>query len=101
SQPSDLASAAGGVDFDGSDGELPKIREALGVSVVPTMLAGVKAFVVTPRGIAPRHRDGREQRKPEGVPAVSWAGWVSNPAGPSHWSRSLSSSSPGGCWPST
>jgi len=37
--------------------ELPKIREALGVSVAPTRLAGVKAFVVTPRVIAPRNRD--------------------------------------------
>src|SRR6266404_3679172 len=37
--------------------ELPRIREALGVSVAPTTLAGVKAFVVTPRVIAPRNRD--------------------------------------------
>jgi epsilon-lactone hydrolase len=37
--------------------ELPKIREALGVSVAPTTLAGVKAFIVTPRVIAPRNRD--------------------------------------------
>ena len=37
--------------------ELPKIREALGVSVAPTTLAGVKAFVVTPKVIAPRNRD--------------------------------------------
>jgi epsilon-lactone hydrolase len=37
--------------------ELPKLREALGVSVVPTTLAGVKAFVVTPKVIAPRNRD--------------------------------------------
>jgi monoterpene epsilon-lactone hydrolase len=37
--------------------ELPKLREALGVTVVPATIAGVKAFIVTPRAIAPRNRD--------------------------------------------
>ena len=37
--------------------ELPKIREALGVTVTPTSLAGVKAFVVTPKQIPPRNRN--------------------------------------------
>ena len=36
---------------------LPKIREALGVTVQPTTIAGVKAFIVTPKVIPPRNRD--------------------------------------------
>ena len=32
---------------------LPKIREALGVTVQPTTIAGVKAYIVTPKVIAP------------------------------------------------
>ena len=35
---------------------LPQLREALGVTVEPTTLAGVKAFTVTPRAIPPGHR---------------------------------------------
>jgi monoterpene epsilon-lactone hydrolase len=37
--------------------ELPKLREALGVTVVPIDLAGVKAFAVTPKTIPPRNRN--------------------------------------------
>ena len=36
---------------------LPQLREALGVTVESTTLAGVKAFIVTSGSIAPRHRD--------------------------------------------
>src|SRR5687767_8949249 len=36
---------------------LPRLREALGVTVEPTTIAGVKAFIVTPATIPPRHRD--------------------------------------------
>ena len=36
---------------------LPPIREALGVTVQPTTIAGVKAFIVIPKTIAPRNRD--------------------------------------------
>ena len=32
---------------------LPKLREALGVTVEPTMIGGVKAFIVTPKAILP------------------------------------------------
>jgi acetyl esterase/lipase len=32
---------------------LPKLRAALGVTVEPTIIAGVKAFIVTPKSIAP------------------------------------------------
>jgi len=35
---------------------LPAIREALGVTVEPTVIAGVKAYIVTPATIAPRNR---------------------------------------------
>lgn len=35
---------------------LPQLREALGVTVEPTTLAGVKAFIVTPRSIPLRNR---------------------------------------------
>jgi len=35
---------------------LPQLREALGVTVKPTTLAGVKAFTVTPRSIPLRNR---------------------------------------------
>jgi epsilon-lactone hydrolase len=37
--------------------QLPALREALGVSVVPTKIAGVKAFILTPRTLAPRNHD--------------------------------------------
>jgi epsilon-lactone hydrolase len=36
---------------------LPKIREALGVTVEPTTLAGVGAFIVTPKSTPPSNRD--------------------------------------------
>jgi len=36
---------------------LPKVREALGVSVEPTTIAGVKAFIVTPKSIPLGNRD--------------------------------------------
>jgi len=36
---------------------LPQLRDTLGVAVEATTLAGVKAFIVTPRSIPPRHRD--------------------------------------------
>jgi monoterpene epsilon-lactone hydrolase len=36
---------------------LPKLREALGVTVEPTTIAGVKAFIVTPKSIPPSNRD--------------------------------------------
>jgi monoterpene epsilon-lactone hydrolase len=36
---------------------LPKIREALGVTVQATTIAGVKAFIVTPKVVLPRNRD--------------------------------------------
>jgi epsilon-lactone hydrolase len=36
---------------------LPAIREALGVTVEPTTIDGVKAFVVTPKAIPPRNRN--------------------------------------------
>jgi monoterpene epsilon-lactone hydrolase len=37
--------------------DLPQIREALGVIVQPTTIAGVKAFLVTPKAVSPRNRD--------------------------------------------
>jgi acetyl esterase/lipase len=37
--------------------ELPQLRETLGVTVQPTTIAGVKAFLVTPKAIPPRNRD--------------------------------------------
>jgi monoterpene epsilon-lactone hydrolase len=36
---------------------LPKVREALGVTVEPSTMAGVKVFVAMPRSIAPANRD--------------------------------------------
>jgi acetyl esterase/lipase len=36
---------------------LPKIREALGVIVQPTTIAGVQAFIVTPKAIPSHNRD--------------------------------------------
>jgi acetyl esterase/lipase len=36
---------------------LPKLRQSLGVTVEPTMLGNVKAFIVTPKTIPPRNRD--------------------------------------------
>lgn len=36
---------------------LPQIREALGVTVRPTTIAGVKAFIVTPMAIPSQNRD--------------------------------------------
>jgi monoterpene epsilon-lactone hydrolase len=36
---------------------LPRLREALGVTVEPTSISGVKAFVVTPKVIADPNRD--------------------------------------------
>ena len=36
---------------------LPKLREALGVTVEPTTIAGVKAFIVTPGSIPAGNRD--------------------------------------------
>ena len=36
---------------------LPKLREALGVTVEPVVIGGVKAFVVTPKVIAARNRN--------------------------------------------
>jgi acetyl esterase/lipase len=36
---------------------LPKLCETLGVSVQPTVIAGVKAFIVTPKAIPENHRD--------------------------------------------
>lgn len=35
---------------------LPKLREALGVTVEPTTIAGVNAFIVTPKVIPPQNR---------------------------------------------
>jgi acetyl esterase/lipase len=35
---------------------LPKLREALGVTVQPATMAGVKVFIVTPKSIAPQNR---------------------------------------------
>jgi monoterpene epsilon-lactone hydrolase len=35
---------------------LPKLREALGVTVQPTTMAGVKVFIVTPKSIPPQHQ---------------------------------------------
>jgi monoterpene epsilon-lactone hydrolase len=37
--------------------QLPKIRQEFGVTVVPTTIAGVKAFIVTPKVIPARNRD--------------------------------------------
>ena len=36
---------------------LPRLREALGVTVEPTSISGVKAYVVTPKVIADPNRD--------------------------------------------
>jgi acetyl esterase/lipase len=36
---------------------LPKLREALGVTVQPATMAGVKVFIVTPKSMAPQNRD--------------------------------------------
>src|SRR5215204_2941321 len=36
---------------------LPKLRETLGVTVEPTTIAGVKAFIVTPKLIPPENRE--------------------------------------------
>lgn len=36
---------------------LPRIREALGVTVEPTAIAGVKAFTVSPKSVAPINQD--------------------------------------------
>jgi len=36
---------------------LPKIREALGVTVEPTILGGVRCFMVTPKSIPPSNRN--------------------------------------------
>jgi len=36
---------------------LPKLREALGVTVEPTTIAGVKAFIVAPKVISPRNQE--------------------------------------------
>ena len=36
---------------------LPQLREALGVTVEPTRIGGVKAFTVTPRSVPPGNRD--------------------------------------------
>ena len=36
---------------------LPKLRETLGVTVNPTTIAGVKAFIVAPHSITPRNHD--------------------------------------------
>jgi epsilon-lactone hydrolase len=36
---------------------LPAIREALGVTVQPTTISGVKAFIVTPKVILPHNHD--------------------------------------------
>jgi epsilon-lactone hydrolase len=36
---------------------LPRLREALGVAVEPTTIAGVKAFIVTPKAISANNRD--------------------------------------------
>ena len=41
----------------GTLADLPRIRDALGVTVQPITLAGVKAFIVTPRVIPERNRD--------------------------------------------
>jgi len=37
--------------------ELPHLREALGVTVVPSAIGGVKVFLVTPKAIPARNRD--------------------------------------------
>lgn len=37
--------------------ELPKLRDALGVTVQPTVIAGVKAFIVSPKSIPARNRN--------------------------------------------
>lgn len=36
---------------------MPKLREALGVTVEPTTIAGVKAFIVAPKSVPPGNRD--------------------------------------------
>jgi monoterpene epsilon-lactone hydrolase len=36
---------------------LPKLREALGVTVQPATMAGVKVFIVAPKSMAPQNRD--------------------------------------------
>jgi acetyl esterase/lipase len=36
---------------------LPKLRETLGVTVQPTKIGGVNAFIVTPRTVPPRNRN--------------------------------------------
>ena len=36
---------------------LPKLRDALGVTVTPDTIAGVKVFIVTPKTVPPRNRD--------------------------------------------
>ena len=41
----------------GTVASLPKVREALGVTVEPTTMGGVKAFIVTPKSVPPRNRD--------------------------------------------
>jgi acetyl esterase/lipase len=46
---------------------LPKVREALGVSVEPTTIAGVKAFIVTPKSIPLGNRDRLRQHLHGGV----------------------------------
>lgn len=47
------------VDDDAADimGGLPRLRQALGVTVVPTSIAGVKAFIVTSESPRPGNRD--------------------------------------------
>src|SRR5262245_53226459 len=37
--------------------ELPKLRQALGVTVEPTTMAGVPSFIVTPKSIPPKNSE--------------------------------------------
>ena len=51
-----FASSPNGAAADRAVGKLPKMREALGVTVEPTTIAGVKAFWVTPRSRPARNQ---------------------------------------------
>ena len=39
------------------EAELPKLRQALGVNVEPTKMAGVPSFIITPKSIPPRNSE--------------------------------------------
>jgi hypothetical protein len=61
---------------------LPQLREVLGVTVVPTTIAGVKAFTVTPKVIPPRNRNRVLLLAPAFQPRPPPQG---APTGPPHW----------------